>query len=116
MGNALPPVNGSQVCQVLLLNGGGGKPASELTEADKGTAIATFQKGADGQWHYVGDADGHKNSGTFMGPSTKGTFWMTDQWPAQKPVTTWNVGNTSSNASMNANSYRVIIVPDPSVK
>jgi hypothetical protein len=91
----------------------GGKPATELTDKDRGTAIATFQKGADGQWHYLPDADGHKNSGTFMGTSTKGTFWMADQWPGQKPVSTWNVGNNPNNASMNAGSYRVIIVPNP---
>jgi hypothetical protein len=89
------------------------KPASELTDKDKGTAIATFQMGADGQWHYLPDAGGHKNSGTFMGTSNKGTFWMTDQWPGQKPVSTWTVGSNPSNASMNATSYRVIIVPNP---
>jgi RHS repeat-associated protein len=91
----------------------GGKPASELTDKDKGTAIATFQKGADGQWHYLPDSGGHKNSGTFMGTSTNGTFWMADQWPGQRPVRVWNVGNDSDNASMNAASYRVIIVPNP---
>ncbi len=91
----------------------GGKPASELTDKDKGTAIATFIKGSDGQWHYLPDSGGHKNSGTFMGTSTKGTFWMADQWPAQKPVTIWNVGSNPNNASMNAASYRVIIVPNP---
>jgi hypothetical protein len=54
------------------------------------------------------------NSGTFMGTSTKGTFWMADQWPeGQKPVSIWNVGNNPNNASMNAASYRVIIVPNP---
>jgi len=92
----------------------GGKPASELTDKDKGTAIATFVKGPDGVWRYLPDAGGHKNSGTFMGPSTNGTFWMADQWPAgQEPVTIWNVGRNSNNASMNAASYRVVIVPNP---
>lgn len=91
----------------------GGKPASELTDKDKGTAIATFVKGSDGEWHYLPDSGGHKNSGTFMGTSTNRTFWMADQWPGQKPVSIWNVGNDSDNASMNAGSYRVIIVPNP---
>jgi hypothetical protein len=92
----------------------GGKPASELTDKDKGTAIATFVKGHDGKWRYLPDANGHMNSGTFMGKSTNGTFWMADQWPApgQKPVTIWNVGSNPNNASMNAASYRVIIVPN----
>jgi hypothetical protein len=71
-------------------------------------------KGPDGQWHCLPDSGGHKNSGTFMGTSTNGTFWMADQWPAQNhPVTIWNVGSNSNNASMNAASYRVIIVPNP---
>jgi hypothetical protein len=39
---------------------------------------------------------------------------MADQWPeGQKPVSIWNVGSNSNNASMNAASYRVIIVPNP---
>lgn len=112
MGNASPHVRNSQVYQVLL-HRGGGKPASELTDKDKGTAIATFVKGSDGEWHYLPDSGGHKNSGTFMGTSTNRTFWMADQWPGQKPVSIWNVGNDSDNASMNAGSYRVIIVPNP---
>jgi hypothetical protein len=92
----------------------GGKPASELTDKDKGTAVATFIKGSDGEWHYLPDSGGHKNSGTFMGTSTKGTFWMADQWPGgQKPVSIWNVGSNPNNASMNAASYRVITVPNP---
>ena len=92
----------------------GGKPASELTDKDKGTAIATFIKGSDGEWHYLPDSGGHKNSGAFMGTSTKGTFWMADQWPGgQKPVSIWNVGSNPNNASMNAASYRVIIVQNP---
>ena len=92
----------------------GGKAASELTDKDKGTAIGTFIKGPDGEWHYLPDSGGHKNSGTFMGTSTKGTFWMADQWPkGQKPVSIWNVGSNPNNASMNAASYRVIIVPNP---
>jgi len=91
----------------------GGKPASELTDKDKGTAIATFIQGSDGKWHYLPDSGGHKNSGTFMGTSTKGTFWMADQWPQGKPVSIWNVGSNPDNASMNAASYRVIIVPNP---
>jgi hypothetical protein len=90
-----------------------GKPASELTDKDKGTAIATFIKGSDGEWHYLPDSGGHKNSGTFMGTSTKGTFWMADQWPQGKPVSIWNVGSNPNNASMNAASYRVVTVPNP---
>lgn len=95
----------------------GGKPASELTDKDKGTAIATFIKGPDGEWHYLPDSGGHRNSGTFMGTSTNGTFWMADQWPQGKPVSIWNVGSSvgsnPNNASMNPASYRVIIVPKP---
>ncbi len=91
----------------------GGKPASELTDKDKGTAIATFVEGSDGKWRYLPDANGHMNSGTFMGTSTKGTFWMADQWPQGKPVSIWNVGSNPNNASMNAASYRVIIVQNP---
>jgi hypothetical protein len=91
----------------------GGKPASELTDKDKGTAIATFVKGSDGKWRYLPDANGHMNSGTFMSKSTNGTFWMADQWPQGKPVTIWNVTSNPNNASMNAASYRVIIVPNP---
>jgi hypothetical protein len=91
----------------------GGKPASELTDKDKGTAIATFVKGPDGKWRYLPDANGHMNSGTFMSKSTNGTFWMADQWPQGKPVTIWNVTSNPNNASMNAASYRVIIVPNP---
>ena len=92
----------------------GGKPASELTDKDQGTAIATFIQGSDGQWHYLPDTGGHMNSGTYMARSTNGTFWMADQWPqGQKPVSTWNVGSNPNNASMNAGSYRVIIVPNP---
>lgn len=92
----------------------GGKSASDLTDKDKGTAIATFEKGSDGEWHYLPDSGGHKNSGTFMSKSTNGTFRMADQWPdGQKPVSTWNVGSNSNNASMNAASYRVILVPKP---
>jgi hypothetical protein len=91
-----------------------GKPASKLTDKDKGTAIATFVKGPDGKWLYLPDANGHMNSGTFMGTSTKGTFWMADQWPkGQKPVSIWNVGSNPDNPSMNAASYRVIVVPNP---
>jgi hypothetical protein len=31
----------------------------------------------------------------------------------QEPVSIWNVGSNPDNASMNAASYRVIIVPNP---
>jgi RHS repeat-associated protein len=54
-----------------------GKAATDLTDKDIGTAIATFQ-GSGVAARYKSDAGGHKNSGIFMGTSVGG-FWMADQ-------------------------------------
>jgi len=92
-----------------------GTSATDLTDKDIGTAIATFQgSGADAR--YKSDAGGHKNSGVYMGTSVGG-FWMADQWPGQKPVTIRFVPTTDhnnpDNASMNGSAYSVILVPNP---
>jgi len=55
-----------------------GKPALELTDADKGVAVATF----DSKGHYFPTSP-EKNSGIYMGTSTKGSFHLLDQWPAR---------------------------------
>jgi RHS repeat-associated protein len=92
-----------------------GTSATDLTDKDIGTAIATFQGSGD-KARYKSDADGHKNSGVYMGRSVGG-FWMADQWPGQKPVTIRFVPTTDhnnpDNASMNGSSYSVILVPNP---
>jgi len=92
-----------------------GTSATDLTDKDIGTAIATFQGSGD-KARYKSDAGGHKNSGVYMGRSVGG-FWMADQWPGQKPVTIRFVPTTDhnnpDNASMNGSSYSVILVPNP---
>jgi len=92
-----------------------GTAATDLTDKDVGTAIATFQ-GSGAAARYKSDAGGHKNSGVYMGRSVGG-FWMADQWPGQKPVTIrfvpTNDHNNPNNASMNGSAYSVILVRKP---
>jgi hypothetical protein len=92
-----------------------GVAATDFTDKDIGTAIATFQgNGADAR--YKSDAGGHKNSGVYMGRPVGG-FWVADQWPEQNPITIRFVPtddhNNPDNASMNGNSYGAILVPKP---
>jgi hypothetical protein len=55
-----------------------GKHALDLTDADIGTAIATF----DSTGHYPSDGDPlGKNSAIFMGRGAQGSIWVVDQWP-----------------------------------
>jgi RHS repeat-associated protein len=91
----------------------GGKAATDLTDNDIGTAIATF--GPNG--HYPGPGEA-RNSATFMGRGVGG-IWVADQWPkndGNQPVRIWfmqtNDQRNPGNASMNASSYRVITVPN----
>jgi hypothetical protein len=92
----------------------GHPPATDLTDKDIGTAIATFQ-GSGANARYKGDAGGHKNSGVYMGKSVGG-FWMADQWPGQRPVNIrfvpTNDGNNPGNASMQGSAYSVILVKE----
>jgi RHS repeat-associated protein len=87
-----------------------GNAATDLTDKDKGIAIATF--GPDGRY----PTSGARNSAVFMGTSVGG-IWVADQWPEQKPVTIWfmptNNLNNPDNPSMNASAYSVIVVPKP---
>ena len=92
-----------------------GTSATDLTDKDIGTAIATFQGSGD-KARYKSDAGGHKNSGVYMGTSVGG-FWMADQWPGAKPVSIRFVPTTDhnnpDNASMQGSAYSVILVPNP---
>ncbi len=55
-----------------------GRHAASLTDADIGTAIATF----DSSGHYPSNKDPlGKNSAIFMGRGTNGSIWVVDQWP-----------------------------------
>jgi hypothetical protein len=55
-----------------------GQHAAGLTDADIGTAIATF----DSSGHYPSDNDPlGKNSAIFMGRGAQGSIWVVDQWP-----------------------------------
>jgi hypothetical protein len=55
-----------------------GQHAAGLTDADIGTAIATF----DSSGHYPSDHDPMgKNSAIYMGRGTNGSIWVVDQWP-----------------------------------
>jgi RHS repeat-associated protein len=89
-----------------------GRNATDLTDDDIGLAIATFE-GSGSNARYTGD---HRNSATFMGRGVSG-IWVADQWPQGKPTSIWFMPtydpNNPDNASMNAASYRVIIVPNP---
>jgi hypothetical protein len=92
-----------------------GGAATDLTDNDIGTAIATFVGDGD-KARYTADANGHKNSATFMGRGVGG-IWVADQWPGQTPVRIWFMAahdpNNPNNSSMNASSYSVIRVPNP---
>jgi len=83
----------------------------------KGTAVATF----DSNGRYYPNSS-EKNSGTFMGGSTKGSFWLLDQWPARtdssgnviredRPPGERPISPTGPWPSDNSNAYYVIIVP-----
>jgi len=90
-----------------------GKAATDLTDKDIGTAIATFVGSGDAA-RYKADKAGHKNSAVFMGKSVGG-IWVADQWPGQTPVRIWFMAThdpkNPNNASMNASHYSVILVP-----
>jgi len=92
-----------------------GKAATDLTDKDIGTAIATFV-GNESNARYGGTP---QNSGVFMGRSVGG-IWFADQWPkgdGNKPVSIWFMPTSDSrnpgNSAMSASYYRVIIVPKP---
>jgi hypothetical protein len=90
-----------------------GKNATDLTDADIGLAIATFV-GSGSKARFP--KDGNQNSAVFMGKGIGG-IWVADQWPSGKPTTIWfmpthNFRNPDTR-SVNAETYRVIIVPKP---
>ena len=91
---------------------GKGKAATDLTDEDIGTAIATFV-GSGSNARYGGTPP---NSGTFMGRSVGG-IWFADQWPkgdGNKPVSIWFMPTSNlrnpGNTAMSAQYYSVIIV------
>ena len=82
----------------------------------KNTAVATFDENG----HYP--TNGNRNSGLFEGGSTKGSFWLLDQWPEQrdphnnviqeaKPEGLRPIGPNGANISNQSGAYFVIIVP-----
>jgi hypothetical protein len=94
-----------------------GKPALELTDADKGVAVATF----DSNGKYFPKSR-EKNSGIYMGSSTRGSFWLLDQWPARtdshgnvirpaRPPGERIISANGAYPSDNSRAYYVIIVP-----
>jgi RHS repeat-associated protein len=95
-----------------------GRPATELTDADKGTAIATFDE--NGQYF---PTSVEKNSGIYMGTSTKGSFHFVDQWPTRTdhgrvireavPPQERTLSPNGAYPSDNSNAYYVILVPEP---
>lgn len=69
-----------------------------------GTAIATF----DSSGHYpIGP---EKNSGIYLGPGTKGSIWILDQWPGHAPEPREVVFDNNRSPSNNSNAYSVIYV------
>jgi RHS repeat-associated protein len=75
-----------------------------------GTAIATF----DSNGRYPTGKD--KNSAIYLGPGTKGSIWVLDQWPAHAPNPAHPpqprevLNDNSRGISNNSNSYHVILV------
>ncbi len=94
-----------------------GKPATELTDRDKGLAVATFDK--NGKYF---PTSSEKNSGIFNGTSTKDNFHLVDQWPKRtdsngnvireaRPPGDRIVSPNGAHPSDNSHDYHVIIVP-----
>ena len=82
----------------------------------KGTAVATFDE------NKLYPTSGARNSGLFEGGSTKGSFWLMDQWPEErgpqgnviqqaKPEGLRPIGPNGSNVSNQSGAYFVIIAP-----
>jgi hypothetical protein len=99
-----------------------GRPVIVNGEVDpsipSNTAVATFDK----QGNYFPERNSEKNSGVYIKPNTKGSFWLLDQWPEKTDPNTGNVirpahppqvRSISPNGmppSDNSSSYYVIIV------
>ena len=97
-----------------------GKHAADLTDADIGTAIATF----DSTGHYPSDTDPlGKNSAIFMGRGAQGSIFTVEQWPAdhgrsvavppfKRAILNYSPdNNVHPSRSDNADAYYVIRVP-----
>jgi len=96
-----------------------GKLATELTLADRGTAIATFKNR-----RYPSPDDDDKNSGIYLGPGpVPGSFYILDQFPPNPQRVTNKKGlppgrrligpNASGYSADSPGDYRVIFaVPD----
>jgi RHS repeat-associated protein len=97
-----------------------GRHAADLTDADIGTAIATF----DSTGHYPSDNDPlGKNSAIFMGRGAQGSIIVVDQWPVgdgppgtHQPFMHTVINYSPDNnvhplRSNNADAYYVIRVP-----
>jgi hypothetical protein len=94
-----------------------GKPAAQLTDSDKGVAVATF----DNNGKYF-PTSSEKNSGIFNGTSTKDNFHLVDQWPKRtdsngnvireaRPPGDRIISPNGAHPSDNSHDYYVIIVP-----
>lgn len=87
-----------------------GEGVADSRDIKPGTAIATF----DGNARYPSGKD--KNSGPYLGPGTKGSIWILDQWPAHSPNSAHPpqprevLNDNTRGASNNANAYHVILV------
>jgi hypothetical protein len=87
-----------------------GADVADNGDIKPGTAIATF----DSNGRYPSGKD--KNSGIYLGPGTKGSIWILDQWPAHAPNPAHPpqprevLNDNTRGASNNANAYHAILV------
>jgi RHS repeat-associated protein len=86
-----------------------GASAADNSDIKPGTAIATFDNG-----RYPSGKD--KNSAIYLGPGTKGSIWVLDQWPAHAsnpahpPQPREVLSDNARGVSNNSNAYHVILV------
>jgi hypothetical protein len=87
-----------------------GAGVADNGDVKPGTAIATF----DSNGRYPTGKD--KNSGIYLGPGTKGSIWILDQWPAHDPNPAHPpqprelLNDNARGVSNNSNAYHVILV------
>ena len=71
-----------------------------------GTAVATFND----KGRYPSKSGW--NSGIFLGPGTKGSVWVLDQWPGHPPEPREIPVNNNALPANNSGAYSVILVED----
>jgi len=83
------------------------KPGSKVDKDTRpGTAIATFND----KGRYPSKSGW--NSGLVLGPGTKGSIWVLDQWPGHPPEPREIPLNNNALPANNSGAYSVILVED----